>query len=269
LLHAELSRHFSPDLVFLDSESIPAGADFVEHILARVRQARVVLAVIGIHWLTAIGPGDKRRLDDPADWIRQELVTAFAAGVRVIPVLTDAAAMPTEADLPADLAPLARCQYRRLRHREASADLARLVGELATIDEALGAAARRQGGVPQQLPAAVAHFAGVPRRSRWWLLGGGMAAVALAIGATVFFARLGDGPPADHPASTSSAGSPPSGGSGAGAMLDQLVQVGDAAVRLRIVRDGGGNMYAECRVADRVQRCGSGAATSWTAGMRR
>src|SRR5262249_14732434 len=84
LLHAELSRHFGPDLVFLDSESIPAGADFVEHILARVRQARVVLAVIGIHWLTATGPDDKRRLDDPADWIRQELVTAFAAGVRVI-----------------------------------------------------------------------------------------------------------------------------------------------------------------------------------------
>jgi len=29
LLHAELSRRFGPELVFLDSESIPAGADFV------------------------------------------------------------------------------------------------------------------------------------------------------------------------------------------------------------------------------------------------
>src|SRR5262249_34777541 len=141
LLHAELSRHFGPDLVFLDSESIPAGADFVEQILGRVRRARVVLAVIGTHWLTATGPGGKRLLDDPADWIRRELVEAFAAGVRVIPVLTDGADMPTEADLPADLALLARCQYRRLRHRDASADLDRLVGDLTTTDEDLGAVA--------------------------------------------------------------------------------------------------------------------------------
>jgi hypothetical protein len=160
LLHTELSRHFGSDLVFLDSESIPAGADFVEQLLGRVRQARVVLAVIGTHWLAATGPGGERRLDDPADWIRRELEEAFAAGVRVIPVLTDDAQMPTEADLPADLTPLARCQYRRLRHRDASTDLSRLVGELATTDEELGAAARRQGGVPQQLPAATAHFAG-------------------------------------------------------------------------------------------------------------
>jgi TIR domain len=117
LLHAELSRHFGPELVFLDSESIPAGADFVEQILGRVRQARVVLAVIGSHWLTAAGPDGKRCLDDPADWIRRELAEAFAAGVRVIPVLTDEAEMPTEADLSADLVPLARCQYRRLRHQ--------------------------------------------------------------------------------------------------------------------------------------------------------
>jgi hypothetical protein len=37
LLHAELSRRFGPELVFLDSESIPAGADFVEQLLGRVR----------------------------------------------------------------------------------------------------------------------------------------------------------------------------------------------------------------------------------------
>src|SRR5262249_61947590 len=104
LLHAELSRHFGPDLVFLDSESIPAGSDFEEQILGRVRRARVVLAVIGTHWLTATGPGGERLLDDPADWIRRELVEAFTANVRMIPVLTDSADMPTEAGLPHALA---------------------------------------------------------------------------------------------------------------------------------------------------------------------
>jgi len=47
LLHAELSRRFGPESVFLDSASIPAGADFVAQLLGRVRQAAVVLAVIG------------------------------------------------------------------------------------------------------------------------------------------------------------------------------------------------------------------------------
>jgi hypothetical protein len=125
LLHSELCRHFGQELVFLDSESIPAGADYAEQLLERVRQAHVVLAVISTRWLAAAGPGG-RRIDDPADWTRRELVEAFAAGVRVIPVLTDEAQLPTEAQLPEDLRALGRCQFRRLRHRDASADVARL-----------------------------------------------------------------------------------------------------------------------------------------------
>src|SRR5262249_28546973 len=88
LLFAELSRHFGRELVFLDTESIPAGTDYVQELFARVRQARVVLALIGPRWLQTTD-SEGRRIDDPNDWIRRELVEAFAAGVRVIPVLTD------------------------------------------------------------------------------------------------------------------------------------------------------------------------------------
>lgn len=37
LLHHELSRQFGENRVFLDSESIPAGADFVQELLGWVR----------------------------------------------------------------------------------------------------------------------------------------------------------------------------------------------------------------------------------------
>jgi tetratricopeptide (TPR) repeat protein len=158
LLHAELSHRFGPNQVFLDSESIPAGADYVEQLLRRVRQARVVLAVIGSRWLTAAGPGG-RRIDDPDDWIRRELMEAFAAGLRVIPVLTDDADMPTAADLPDELALLARCQFRRLRHRDASVDLARLVTELADLDPELAAAAAKSAEPPGWQPPARAGIA--------------------------------------------------------------------------------------------------------------
>jgi tetratricopeptide (TPR) repeat protein len=129
----------------------------------------VLPAVIGTRWLTAAKRDGRRRIDDPGDWIRRELVAAFKAGVPVIPVLIDDAEMPTKADLPDDLAWLGQCEFRRLRHRDASGDLARLVAELAALDDDLGAAARASSPagwpaagwpVPNQLPAAARYFTG-------------------------------------------------------------------------------------------------------------
>jgi hypothetical protein len=154
LLHLALGRHFGPGLVFLDSEPIPAGADLIETLLSRVRSCRVMLAVIGPEWLVT-GNGNGRRIDDPEDWVRRELVEAFAAKAVVIPVLVDGAAMPVEGDLPADIAALGRRQCRWLRHRDASADLARLLADVAAADAELAAAARRRSAAqPATQPAA-------------------------------------------------------------------------------------------------------------------
>jgi hypothetical protein len=137
LLHAELSHRFGTDFVFLDNVSITAGSDFVSHLLQRVRHAWIVLALIGPDWVTAASTSGFRRLDDPDDWTRRELVEAFAAGRTVIPVLTDDASMPAEHQLPRDIARLSRCQFRRLRHREARFDIARLATEMTDIEPRL------------------------------------------------------------------------------------------------------------------------------------
>jgi hypothetical protein len=154
LLYTELVRQFGVDLVFLDCESIPAGADFADELLGRVRSARVLLAVIGPRWLASTDPTGRRRIEDPADWIRRELVEAFTAGVRVLPVLTDQAALPREAELPPDIAALSRCQYRHLRRREPTTDLARIVTDLTGLDPALATAACSRANTPH--PAAAA-----------------------------------------------------------------------------------------------------------------
>lgn len=133
LLYTALSQAVGPEQVFLDSESITPGADFVATLLGRVRQAQVVLAVIGPHWLTATTTDGRRRIDDPTDWIRRELTEAFAAGVLVIPVVTDEATMPVEAELPADIARLGRAQYLPLRQRYAQTDIALLLDSLADL----------------------------------------------------------------------------------------------------------------------------------------
>lgn len=65
LIYRHLTDRFGSDQVFLDRQSIPAGMDFVDELLGRIRTCSVLLVVIGPHWLTFTGKGDRRRIDDP------------------------------------------------------------------------------------------------------------------------------------------------------------------------------------------------------------
>ena len=164
LIDRELATRFGSDHVFLDSRSIPAGTDFVEELLGRLRACGVLLVVIGPRWLTLTDAAGRRRIDDPQDWIRREIVEAVTHGLRVIPVLLDDVELPAEDELPDDITGLGRRQYVLLRRRHTKADLADLAERITETDAELAkVAARRQSNarrVPQQLPAAVAHFAG-------------------------------------------------------------------------------------------------------------
>jgi hypothetical protein len=128
-----LAARFGADAVFLDSTSIQVGADFEEAILGNLRSARVLLAIIGPHWLTAVDAAGRRCIDSPRDWVRRELVLAFALDIRVIPVLLDQVRIPPESDLPADIAKLSRCQYAELRHRHSGPDLDQLADKIAAF----------------------------------------------------------------------------------------------------------------------------------------
>jgi hypothetical protein len=142
------------DQVFLDYRSVPAGSDFADELLERLQACSVLLVVIGPHWLTLTNAAGQRRIDDPADWIRREIVEAFTHGLRVIPVLTDDVALPTGADLPDDIAGLSRRQYVPLRRRYTDVDLAFLAKRITdTAPELAKIAARRRssgGRMPQQ-----------------------------------------------------------------------------------------------------------------------
>jgi hypothetical protein len=74
-----------------------------------------------------------RRLDNPEDWVRREIIEAFRGGLRVIPIFLDGTAALNEADLPDDIGMLARCQYLRLHHRNDDRDIARVLDELTEL----------------------------------------------------------------------------------------------------------------------------------------
>ncbi|MFC5053025.1 TIR domain-containing protein [Saccharothrix xinjiangensis] len=147
LVARELESRFGADRVFLASRTIRPGDDFTEQIDRWLDRSDVVLVVIGPRWLTASN-GRGRRLDEPGDWVRYEVATALASGVRVIPVLLDGAEPPAEADLPPGTEALARSHVLRLRHGNDDRDIARLVDELAALAPEVRPARRPPGFRP-------------------------------------------------------------------------------------------------------------------------
>jgi hypothetical protein len=166
LLYVDLVRYLGPGVVFMDNMSIVAGADFTVELLERVRRTRVLLAVIGPSWLTGTDGLGRRLIDDPDDWVRRELAVAFAAAVRVVPVLIDGARMPTEDELPVEIGALGRCQYRLLRATDVVSDLDRLRRDLHVL--APGLVGRTPGKPALSRPRAAVGWAAGRRTASWF-----------------------------------------------------------------------------------------------------
>lgn len=170
-----LETRYGRDAVFHDVESIEAGALFDEAIEQAVANCRVFLPLIGDEWLNAAAPDGRRRLDDPADFVRREVAAALRRDVPVIPVLLEGAVMPSEATLPPDLQPLMRHQALELSETRWDYDVQRLV-------EAID---RKVGPSPPRLD--TTRGAATPdRASRRALLWGGVAVLSVAAGGALW-----------------------------------------------------------------------------------
>lgn len=106
MLARRLRAEFGNDEVFRDITSIPPGQTFAEFIGARLEGCVVMLVLIGTQWLRITDDAGKRRLEDPEDWVRKEIVAALQRDILVVPVLLCGAVLPAATDLPEDLRPL-------------------------------------------------------------------------------------------------------------------------------------------------------------------
>lgn len=134
-----LAREFGDARVFIDVDDIGAGQTFDDAIAQAVGDSVVLLVLIGPRWLAARG-GGAPRLHDEQDFVRREVAAGLARGMRVIPLLFDGAEMPTAAQLPDPLRPLARHQALVIDAGRFAADIERLV---AVLRDALGERTRR------------------------------------------------------------------------------------------------------------------------------
>ena len=183
-LYGDLVRHFGSERVFMDVKMEP-GVDFRDTIADALASCAGFVVLIGGAWLSVTDEQGRRRLDDPEDVHRTEIEAALQSGARLIPALIDDARMPTEAELPEPLRPLARRHAVELSNEHWEYDLRQLVG---VLDRALleweGAGWRKRRRVALQRaaarrPARAGFLAGVL---------GALAAVAALLAATGYFA---------------------------------------------------------------------------------
>jgi TIR domain len=139
LVQVKLDQRFPNVPVFMDLDSIEAGADFAEAIKSGVDSCAVLVALIGPKWLTVTDEDARRRLDDPDDYVRYEIRTALEQGVRVIPVLVDGARAPKPQQLPDDLQRLARLNALEMSWARLDYDATRLTDAIQRVldEEAL------------------------------------------------------------------------------------------------------------------------------------
>ena len=139
-----LRDHFGPDRIFKDIDNLLPGEDFVAAIDRELHLCAIVLVVIGRDWLSIQDDRLKtRRLDNPKDYLRQEIRTALTnEHVRVIPVLVAGVSMPIADDLPADLQALSRRTAVELSDRRWDADVKDLIK---TLESALEHIAEKTG----------------------------------------------------------------------------------------------------------------------------
>ncbi len=112
--------------VFLDWEGIELGEDFVAKLTAMGRSCKVLLALIGPRWLGASDAQGQSRLEQPSDFVRQEIALALERRIPVIPVLLGGATMPSATELPEALRDLSRCNAMAVTDANYAGDLERL-----------------------------------------------------------------------------------------------------------------------------------------------
>jgi hypothetical protein len=173
-IYDHLVQSFGSGSVFKDVDSIPVGADFPSHIQRILRQATAQVVIIGPRWLDIRDEAGQPRLQNPGDFVRQEIETGLTSGIPVIPVLVEGATMPPVWALPAAVAPLTRLQAVNVRFDpDFTGDVRRLIAAIERVDTTARGTAARPGASP----------AGSAQRSRTrergWLFGS--IAVVLAV----------------------------------------------------------------------------------------
>ncbi len=128
-----LATAFGEEQIFRDYEDIKPGQHFVESLENALANAKVLLVIIGKHWLTASNSQGQRRLDQANDYVRLEIETALKNNLTIIPILLNTTPMPETQELPTGLTALAFRQAITLSDSRWNRDVDNLIAYLRNL----------------------------------------------------------------------------------------------------------------------------------------
>jgi hypothetical protein len=111
--------------VFRDARSISPGVEFESEILRTLVRSDYMVCLIGPGWIDAIA-----RLQDPADFVRQEFAEAARFKVPLVPLLFGGVELPPQSLLPAEVAGMLGFQATKLHQGDEVDGIRRLIKKL-------------------------------------------------------------------------------------------------------------------------------------------
>jgi pterin-4a-carbinolamine dehydratase len=101
-LYLQLKEVFGAGQLFMDVHSIRSGTPWPDRLRQKLQEVSVLLALVGPNWLFAADEYGRRRIDDPDDWVRNEILEAIRRGIDVIPIVIEGVTFPGAKALPKD-----------------------------------------------------------------------------------------------------------------------------------------------------------------------
>ena len=133
-IYERLVRALGKSKVFYDKHDTPPGKEFKRLIEKRLKSCQVLLVVVGKEWVNA-RKDERRRLDDPKDFVRREVEVGLERGgnCTVIPVLVHGLRVLMRDELPPSLAPLCDLTAQEIRQEHFDEDLGVLIQDILGI----------------------------------------------------------------------------------------------------------------------------------------
>jgi PAN domain/TIR domain/Sel1 repeat len=202
-VHDRLSQEFGRDLLFMDVDAVPLGADFIKILREEVAGCDVLLAVIGPNWLNVRDEEGNRRLDNANDFVRIEIATALQRDIPVIPILLDGAKIPKSNQLPKDLEGFTARNALYVHHTSFHSDMDKLIAGLRGQSGHIGALAtpRTTPEEPGNTEEAAARQSAKGDRRWGAIVIGGLLAAAF-IGTAVIWVEMTPRTPVSRPSPT-------------------------------------------------------------------
>src|ERR1044071_2886617 len=129
-----IEQNFGRASVFVDTDAIEMGDEWPQRIDDALRKSSVLIIVIGPEWLRSHDEFGSRRLDNPKDWVRKEIIYAIENKLTIIPLLVSNAELPELKGLPKSIRPLLNYQAFELRVEQWQTDINQLLSRLEQED---------------------------------------------------------------------------------------------------------------------------------------